>query len=67
MNCRPNSQIKPEFIIAPFEQMKNDKEQWGISITDVSLLKPGTDVEALQQKFYDNIFLQSKKMRKVQV
>ena len=53
-----NSQIKPEFIIAPFEQMKNDKEQWGnFNYGCFFLLKPGTDVEALQQKFYDNIFL----------
>ena len=53
-----NSQIKPEFIIAPFEQMKNDREQWGnFNYGCFFLLKPGTDVEALQQKFYDNIFL----------
>ena len=53
-----NSQIKPEFIIVPFEQMKNDKEQWGnFNYGCFFLLKPGTDVEALQQKFYDNIFL----------
>ncbi|WP_312195330.1 ABC transporter permease [Epilithonimonas vandammei] len=53
-----NSQIKPDFIISPFEQMKNDKEQWGnFNYGCFFLLKPGTDVEALQQKFYDNIFL----------
>ena len=38
-----NSQIKPEFIIAPFEQMKNDKEQWGnFNYGCFFLLKPGT-------------------------
>lgn len=53
-----NSQIKPEFIISPFEQMKNDREQWGnFNYGCFFLLKPGADVEALQQKFYDNIFL----------
>lgn len=53
-----NSQIKPEFLIKPFSQLKNDKDQWGnFNYGCFFLLKPGTDVEALQQKFYDNIFL----------
>ncbi|MFC7347887.1 ABC transporter permease [Chryseobacterium zhengzhouense] len=53
-----NSQIKPDFIFSPYEQMKGDKEQWGnFNYGCFFLLKPGTDVEALQQKFYDNIFL----------
>ena len=53
-----NSQINPEFVITPFEQLTNDKDQWGnFNYGCFFLLKPGTDVEALQQKFYDNIFL----------
>lgn len=55
---KENSQIKPEFVITPFEQMKNDKEQWGnFNYGCFFMLKPGTDLSTLQQKFYNDIFL----------
>ncbi|MPS73385.1 MAG: ABC transporter permease [Chryseobacterium sp.] len=52
-----NSQINPEFVITPFEQMKGDKDQWGnFNYGCFFMLKPGTDQEMLQQKFLKDIF-----------
>jgi len=54
---KENSQINPEFVITPSEQLKNDKDQWGnFNYGCFFMLKKGTDQEALQQKFYKDIF-----------
>lgn len=58
-----NSQIDPEFVITPFEQMKGDKDQWGnFNYGCFFMLKPSTDLEALQQKFYNDIFVYRAKL-----
>ncbi|MCX8534194.1 ABC transporter permease [Chryseobacterium luquanense] len=54
---KENSQIKPEFIILSYEQMKNDKEMWGnFNYGCFFMLKTGTDQKALQQRFLKDIF-----------
>jgi len=51
-----NSQIKPEFIITPFEQMKNDKEQWGnFNYGCFFLLKKNADPKAFETKFKKDV------------
>ncbi|SHF68999.1 ABC transporter permease [Chryseobacterium vrystaatense] len=54
---KENSQIKPEFIINPVEQIKNDEKNWGnFNYGCFFMLKPGTDLSVLQQKFLKDIF-----------
>lgn len=58
-----NSQIDPEFVITPFELIKGDKDQWGnFNYGCFFMLKPSTDLEALQQKFYNDIFVYRAKL-----
>lgn len=52
-----NSQIKPDFIIAPFEQMKNDKEQWGnFNYGCFFMLSKNANIEAVQNKIVKDVF-----------
>ncbi|KMQ61379.1 antimicrobial peptide ABC transporter permease [Chryseobacterium angstadtii] len=54
---KENSQIKPEFIINPVEQIKNDEKNWGnFNYGCFFMLKKGTDLITLQQKFLTEIF-----------
>lgn len=54
---KENSQIKPEFIINPVEQIKNDEKNWGnFNYACFFMLKPGTDFKVVQQKFIKDIF-----------
>ncbi len=56
-----NSQIKPDFIVKPAEQLKNDKEQWGnFNYAGLFLLKKGADPKAFERKFQDIIMLRAK-------
>ena len=52
-----NSQIKPEFIIPAYGQLQNDKDQWGgFNYGCFFLLKKGTDLKDLEQRFLKDIF-----------
>ena len=52
-----NSQIKPDFIFNPAEQIKNDETQWGnFNYGCVFMLKKGTDPSVVQQKFVKELF-----------
>ncbi|NML71704.1 FtsX-like permease family protein [Chryseobacterium sp. RP-3-3] len=54
---KENSQIKPEFIINPVEQMKNDEKNWGnFNYGSFFMLKKGTDPAIVQQKFRKEVF-----------
>lgn len=54
---KENSQIKPEFIINPVEQIKSDEKNWGnFNYGCFFMLKKGTDLVTLQQKFLTDIF-----------
>lgn len=54
---KENSQIKPEFIINPVVQIKNDEKNWGnFNYACFFMLKPGTDFKVVQQKFIKDIF-----------
>ena len=54
---KENSQIKPEFIINPVEQIKSDEKNWGnFNYACFFMLKPGTDSKIVQQKFIKDIF-----------
>lgn len=56
-----NSQIKPDFIVKPAEQLKNDKEQWGnFNYACFFLLKKGADPKVFERKFQDIIMLRAK-------
>ncbi|MDV7695579.1 ABC transporter permease [Chryseobacterium soli] len=51
-----NSQIKPQFVILPSEQLKNDKEQWGnYNYGCLFMLKKGTDPKVIQEKLKNDI------------
>ncbi|UKB81485.1 ABC transporter permease [Chryseobacterium sp. MEBOG07] len=54
---KENSQIKPEFIINPVEQIKSDEKNWGnFNYGSFFMLKKGTDPKVVQQKFIKDIF-----------
>ncbi|KMQ68648.1 antimicrobial peptide ABC transporter permease [Chryseobacterium sp. FH2] len=60
-----NSQIKPEFVIKPAEQLKNDKEQWGnFNYAGFFLLKKDADPKAFERKFQDIIMMRAKRNSK---
>lgn len=52
-----NSQIKPEFIFNPVQQMKENENSWGnFSYGCFFMLKQGTDPAVIRQKFIKDIF-----------
>jgi putative ABC transport system permease protein len=54
---KENSQIKPEFIINPTEQIKNDEKNWGnFNYGCFFMLKKGIDLTMVQRKFIKDIF-----------
>ena len=54
---KENSQIKPEFLLKPVEQMKNDENEWGnFNYGCFFMLKKGADLEQIRQKFIKDIF-----------
>ncbi len=56
-----NSQMKPEFVFKPAEQLKNDKEAWGnFNYAGFFLLKKGSDPREFERKFQDIIMLRAK-------
>jgi len=55
-----NSQMKPEFVFKPAEQLKNDKEAWGnFNYAGFFLLKKGSDPREFEKKFLDIIRLRA--------
>lgn len=56
-----NGQIKPDFIVKPAEQLKNDKEQWGnFNYAGFFLLKNGADPKAFETKFQNILMMRAK-------
>ncbi|OJX32282.1 MAG: antibiotic ABC transporter permease [Chryseobacterium sp. 36-9] len=56
-----NSQMKPDFVYKPAEQIKNDKEAWGnFNYASFFLLKKGADPRSFEKKFLDIIMLRAK-------
>lgn len=56
-----NSQIKPDFVYKPTEQILNDKEQWGnFNYAGFFLLKKGADPRNFEKKFLDIIMIRAK-------
>ena len=56
-----NSQINPNFVIKPADQLKNDKEQWGnFNYGCFFILKKGADPRSFEKKFLDIIMLRAK-------
>ncbi|MFT3919439.1 ABC transporter permease [Cloacibacterium sp.] len=56
-----NSQINPNFVIKPADQLKNDKEQWGnFNYGCFFMLKKGADPRTFEKKFLDIIMLRAK-------
>lgn len=54
---KENSQIKPEYIINPVEQIKSDEKNWGnFNYGCFFMLKEGTDPAVVQQKFRKEVF-----------
>lgn len=54
---KENSQIKPEFLINPVKQIKDDEKQWGnFNYGCFFMLKKGTDPATVQQKIVKDIF-----------
>ncbi|WES98381.1 ABC transporter permease [Chryseobacterium arthrosphaerae] len=52
-----NSQIKPEFVFNPVQQMKENENSWGnFSYGCFFMLKEGTDLAVVRQKFIKDIF-----------
>ncbi|SHK37943.1 ABC transporter permease [Epilithonimonas mollis] len=57
-----NSQMKPEFVIKPAEQLKNDKEQWGnFNYGGFFLLKKDANPRDFERKFKDIIMFRAKR------
>ena len=55
------SQINPNFVIKPADQLKNDKEQWGnFNYGCFFILKKGADPRSFEKKFLDIIMLRAK-------
>ncbi|SIT96326.1 putative ABC transport system permease protein [Epilithonimonas bovis DSM 19482] len=60
-----NSQVKPEFVFKPVDQIKNDKEQWGnFNYAGFFLLKKGADPRSFEKKFLDIIMMRAKENSK---
>lgn len=60
-----NSQVKPEFVFKPVDQIKNDKEQWGnFNYAGFFLLKNGADPRSFEKKFLDIIMMHAKENSK---
>lgn len=58
---KENSQMKPDFIFKPAEQLKNDKESWGnFNYGCFFMLKKGADPRSFEKKFLDIIMLRAK-------
>ena len=56
-----NTQINPNFVIKPADQLKNDKEQWGnFNYGCFFMLKKGADPRTFEKKFLDIIMLRAK-------
>ena len=56
-----NTQINPNFVIKPADQLKNDKEQWGnFNYGCFFMLKKGVDPRTFEKKFLDIIMLRAK-------
>lgn len=56
-----NSQIKPDFVFKPTDQIKNDKEQWGnFNYAGFFLLKKGANPRSFEKKFLDIIMMRAK-------
>ena len=56
-----NTQINPNFVIKPADQLKNDKEQWGnFNYGCFFILKKGADPRSFEKKFLDIIMLRAK-------
>ena len=56
-----NTQINPNFVIKPADQLKNDKEQWGnFNYGCFFMLKKGADPRSFEKKFLDIIMLRAK-------
>lgn len=54
---KENSQIKPEFVFNPVQQMKENENSWGnFSYGCFFMLKKGTDLNGVRQKFIKDIF-----------
>ncbi len=59
---KANSQMKPEFVMKPVEQLKNDKEQWGnFNYGGFFLLKKGANPRDFEKKFLDIIMFRAKR------
>lgn len=57
-----NSEIKPDFVIQPAAQIKNDKEQWGnFNYACFFTLKKGADPNTFPEKFFDILMLRAKR------
>ena len=55
---KENSQIKPEFLLKPVEQMKSDENQWGnFSYGCFFMLKKDVNLDQIRQKFIKDIFI----------
>ncbi len=56
-----NSQIKPDFVYKPAEQILNDRENWGnFNYAGFFLLKKGADPRSFEKKFLDIITTRAK-------
>ena len=56
-----NSQIKPDFVYKPAEQILNDRENWGnFNYGGFFLLKKGADPRSFEKKFLDIIMIRAK-------
>jgi len=54
---KENSQIKPEFLLKPVEQMKNDENEWGnFNYGCFFMLKKDADPIVVQQKIVKDVF-----------
>ena len=57
-----NSEIKPDFLIIPANQLKNDKDQWGnFNYGCFFMLKKGADPNVFSKKFEDIIMFRAKR------
>ncbi|WP_312399450.1 ABC transporter permease [Chryseobacterium sp.] len=55
-----NSDIKPDFVIQPVSQIKNDKEQWGnFNYACFFKLKKGADPDTFPRKFFDILMMRA--------
>ncbi len=60
---KENTVIKPDFLILPYEQLKNDKDQWGnFNYGCFFILDKNADTEAVQKKLLKNVFEYRAKM-----